>query len=126
MFNWKNKTAIYIGRFQPFHEGHKNLFLKVLKKDKQVAILVMDSFNINKKNPFKFNEVKKKIKLALKNYKNKFIIIKIPVVSRVAYGRKVGYKINRIRLTNKLENISATKIRKKNQIKLKKVNVKII
>ena len=69
MFKWKNKTAVYIGRFQPFHSGHKNLFLKALKKDKQVAILVMDSFNINKKNPFKFNEVKKRIKLALKNMK---------------------------------------------------------
>tara|TARA_Y100001970_G_C14168325_1_gene822640 strand:- start:334 stop:708 length:375 start_codon:yes stop_codon:yes gene_type:complete len=113
MFNWKNKTAIYIGRFQPFHDGHKNLFLKALKKDKQVAILVMDSFDINKKNPFKFNEVKKRINLALKKYKNKFVIIKIPVVSRVVYGRKVGYKINRIRLTNKIEQISATKIRKK-------------
>ena len=113
MFNWKNKTAIYIGRFQPFHDGHKNLFLKAIKKDKQVAILVMDSFHINKKNPFKFNEVKKRINLALKKYKNKFVIIKIPVVSRVVYGRKVGYKINRIRLTNKIEQISATKIRKK-------------
>ena len=113
MFNWKNKTAIYIGRFQPFHDGHKNLFLKALKKDKQVAILVMDSFHINKKNPFKFSEVKKRINLALKKYKNKFVIIKIPVVSRVVYGRKVGYNINRIRLTNKIEQISATKIRKK-------------
>ena len=113
MFNWKNKTAIYIGRFQPFHDGHKNLFLKTLKKDKQLAILVMDSFNINKKNPFKFSEVKKRIKFALKKYENKFIIIKIPVVSRVVYGRNVGYKINKIRLPIKIEKISATNIRKK-------------
>lgn len=123
MFKWKNKTAIYIGRFQPFHEGHKNLFLKALKKDKQVAILVMDSFNINKKNPLKFNEVEKRIKLALKNYKNKFIIIKIPVVSRVVYGRKVGYKINRIHLNKRIENISATKIRKKKSSNIKNQSV---
>ena len=32
MFNWKKKTSIYIGRFQPFHDGHKTLFLKTLKK----------------------------------------------------------------------------------------------
>tara|TARA_Y100000816_G_scaffold292443_1_gene287743 strand:+ start:1460 stop:1567 length:108 start_codon:yes stop_codon:yes gene_type:complete len=31
-FNWKNKTAIYIGRFQPFHDGHKKLFTDALKK----------------------------------------------------------------------------------------------
>ncbi len=59
-FNWKKKTAIYIGRFQPFHIGHKNLFLKVLKNSDQVCILVMDSQGINKKNPYSFNIVKKK------------------------------------------------------------------
>ena len=51
--------------------------------------------------------------MALKKYKNKFIIIKIPVVSSVVYGRKVGYKIKKINLPMKIEKISATKIRKK-------------
>ena len=31
-FNWKLKSALYIGRFQPFHEGHKQIFLEGLKK----------------------------------------------------------------------------------------------
>ena len=112
-FNWKKKTCIYIGRFQPFHEGHKKLFLKGIKKSGQVAILVMDSFNINRKNPYKFSYVKKKVNKSLKDYKNKYIIIKIPVVSSVIYGRKVGYKIQKIKLSKKIENVSATKIRKK-------------
>ena len=112
-FNWRKKTAIYIGRFQPFHDGHKKIFLKSLKKNQQVAILVMDSFNINSKNPFQFHLVKKKINNELKKYKNKFVIIKIPVVSEVVYGRKVGYKIRKIKLPKKIEMISATKIRKK-------------
>ncbi len=113
-FNWKKKTAIFIGRFQPFHDGHKKIFQNVLKRNKQVCILVMDSYKVNKKNPFKFDYVKKKIKIALKNYKNKYIIKKIPVVSEVVYGRKVGYKIRKIKLAKEIENISATKIRKKN------------
>ena len=65
-FNWRKKTAIYIGRFQPFHDGHKKLFLNALKKNKQVAILIMDSYGINKKNPFKFKYVQDKIKNGLK------------------------------------------------------------
>lgn len=113
MFSWKNKTAIYIGRFQPFHEGHKRLFLNALKKNKQVAILVMDSKGVGTKNPFSFKEVKKKIIQNLKEYKKQYIIIKIPVVSELIYGRKVGYKIRKIKLEKKIENISATKIRKK-------------
>ena len=58
MFNWKKKTAIYIGRFQPFHTGHIKLFENALKKNSQVAILVMDSHKVNKKNPLKFSQVK--------------------------------------------------------------------
>ena len=56
----------------------------------------MDSYGVNKKNPYKFNFVKNKINQALKEYKDKFIIIKIPVVSSLIYGRKVGYKIKKI------------------------------
>ena len=111
-FSWKKQTAIYIGRFQPFHKGHETLFLKAFKKDGQVAILVMDSFGINKKNPFKFSYVKKKINQTLEKYKGRYIIIKVPVISRVVYGRKVGYKIEKIKTTQLVENISATKIRK--------------
>jgi len=113
MFNWKYKTAIYLGRFQPFHDGHKKLFENALKKNNQVAILVMDSFNVNKKNPFKFNEVKKKIDNQLKKYKNKYIIIKVPVISEIVYGRSVGYKIRKVNLPKHIQKISATKIRNK-------------
>jgi adenylylsulfate kinase len=111
-FNWKKKTAIYIGRFQPFHEGHKKLFLNALKKNGQVAILIMDSYKVNIKNPFKFNYVKKKIDISLKKYKGNYIIIKIPVVSEVIYGRKVGYKFRNIKVSKKIEKISATNIRR--------------
>tara|TARA_B100000029_G_C16798810_1_gene675859 strand:+ start:352 stop:513 length:162 start_codon:yes stop_codon:yes gene_type:complete len=38
------------------------------------------------------------------------IIKKIPVVSELIYGRKVGYKIRKINLPKSIENISATKI----------------
>lgn len=112
-FKWKKKTAIFIGRFQPFHNGHKEMFLRTLGRNKQVCILVMDSYGINKKNPFEFSYVRKKINEALLEYKNMYTIIKIPVVSEVVYGRKVGYKFRKIKLPKLIEKISATKIRKK-------------
>jgi len=112
MFNWKKKTSIFIGRFQPFHEGHKRIFLKTLKNSGQVAILVMDSHKVGIKNPLPFKNVKKKINARLKLYKKKYVIIKIPVVNELVYGRKVGYKIKKIR-NKKTEIISSTKIRKK-------------
>ena len=110
--NWKKPTAQMLGRFQPFHDGHKKVFLNILKKNSQVTILVMDSFGVNKKNPFKFLYVKKIIKKMLKEYEGKYTIIKIPVVSEVVYGRKTGYKIRNVKLSKKIESISATKIRR--------------
>ena len=125
MFSWKKKTSIFIGRFQPFHEGHKRIFLKTLRSSGQVAILVMDSHKVGIKNPLKFKDVKKKINLRLKLYKKKYIIIKIPVVNELIYGRKVGYKIKKIRNRN-TENISATKIRTKAKKKFGKNYVKYL
>ncbi len=45
----------------------------------------MDSYKINKKNPCRFNAVKRIVIKELIKYKNKFIIIKIPVVKEVVY-----------------------------------------
>ena len=41
--------------------------LKALKENKQVAILVMDSCNVNSKNPFKFKSAYKEITPFRKN-----------------------------------------------------------
>ena len=72
----------------------------------------MDSHKVGIKNPLPFKNVKKKINARLKLYKKKYVIIKIPVVNELVYGRKVGYKIKKIR-NKKTEIISSTKIRKK-------------
>ncbi len=114
--NWKKKTGIYIGRFQPIHDGHFEIIKRAIKKNGQIAILVMDSFNVNNKNPFTFREVKKRIDKKLNGFQNKYKIIKIPVVSELIYGRKVGYKINKYNIGKKLEKISATNIRKRLKI----------
>ena len=75
-FNWKKKTAIYIGRFQPFHLGHKKLFLDGLKKNGQVAILVMDSQNVGNKKPLNINIVKKKLNQLLKNMRTDMLLLR--------------------------------------------------
>lgn len=114
--NWRKKTGIYIGRFQPIHDGHVEIIKRAIKKNGQIVILVMDSYKVNKKNPLTFNQVKLRIHKKLIKFRNKYQIIKIPVVSEVIYGRKVGYKINKYQIGKKLEKISATKIRKKLKI----------
>lgn len=113
-FRWndQNLTTQMLGRFQPFHLGHKLLFYEMLKKNEQVLVMVKDVFKIGD-NPFTFMEIKKKISNELKYFSNRFKIIKSPNISVISYGRDVGYKIKKINLPAPIQKISATKIRKK-------------
>ena len=113
MINWKKKTSIFIGRFQPFHEGHYALFEEIIKKTGQVCIQVRDVQGVND-NPFNFETVKKNIEERLNpKYKNRFKIILVPNITNISYGRGVGYKIEEVVLPEKIQQISATKIRDK-------------
>lgn len=56
-------ALVFIGRFQPFHNGHKAVVDAALEKAKEVIIVVGSSFAArNIRNPFTFNERKAMIK----------------------------------------------------------------
>ena len=67
-------------------------------------------------NPFDFEDVKQNIIKGLSKYGYKegkeYIVIKVPNVVDISYGRGVGYTIEEVVLPEKIQNISATKIRK--------------
>tara|TARA_X000000368_G_scaffold414085_2_gene403315 strand:- start:761 stop:1165 length:405 start_codon:yes stop_codon:yes gene_type:complete len=114
-YEWDNKkpTAQMLGRWQPFHDGHYALFEEIIKKTGQVSIQVRDVQGVDD-NPFDFESVKKNIEERLNpKYKNRFKIILVPNVTNICYGRGVGYKIEEIILSEEIQAISATKIRKK-------------
>ena len=114
-YDWDNKkpTAQMLGRWQPFHDGHYALFEEIIKKTGQVCIQVRDVKGVND-NPFNFEDVKLKIEERLNlKYKNKFKVILVPNITNICYGRGVGYKIEEVVLSDEIQKISATKIRKK-------------
>ena len=82
------------------------------KKTGQVCFLIRDVQGVDD-NPFDFDAVKKNIeeKLAA-NYKNRFKVVLVPNITNICYGRGVGYNIEEIVLPEKIQKISATKIRK--------------
>jgi len=115
MHKWDNKkpTAQMLGRWQPWHEGHQELFKRILKKTGQVNIMVRDVQGVED-NPFNFETVKKNIEDKLNpKYKGMFKITLVPNITNICYGRMVGYKIEEIVLDEKIQKISATKIRAK-------------
>lgn len=108
----KKPTALMIGRYQPFHDGHKALFLESLKRVGQVCIMVRDTGGLNTSNPFHMEDVIRRIEEALKDYSGQFIVIPAPNITAVYYGRDVGYSVEKIDLPPEVEAISATNIRK--------------
>tara|TARA_B100001057_G_C22413229_1_gene780532 strand:+ start:300 stop:638 length:339 start_codon:yes stop_codon:yes gene_type:complete len=103
------KSAMMLGRYQPFHKGHKELFKKALEKTGHVTIMVRDCNDEN--NPFNFQQIENKIKESLNEYHGKFIIMQVPNITNICYGRDVGYKIEEIILPEEIQKISATDIR---------------
>jgi hypothetical protein len=99
--------SIYIGSL-----ALAQLINGTLKKTGQVNIMVRDVQGVGD-NPFDFNTVKKNIEIALKDFKNRVKIELVPNITNICYGRSVGYKIEEIVLSEELQKISATEIRKK-------------
>ncbi len=105
--------SLFIGRWQPFHEGHKALIGSVLQEGGKVVIAVRDT-PVSENDPY---NIKERIAYIKKNYKgNKDVeVIPIPDIKEVCYGRDVGWGIRRIRLKRQTEEISATKTRDSNK-----------
>lgn len=112
--DYKKPTTQLLGRFQPWHRGHTELFRKAISKTGQVAILLRESDGTDK-NPFSFDERVKLIATALSEedfiFGIHYDIIKVPNIVNITYGRDVGYAIEQERLGADVEAISATAIR---------------
>ena len=109
----KLNTALIIGRWQPWHKGHRELFKAALNKAEKVAIGVRHTHATDGKNPFNFDEVKAFIDKDLSDdYAGMYDVIELPNITNVIYGRDVGYKVEKISLGDDIEKISATKVRK--------------
>ena len=108
------KYSMFIGRWQPWHNGHRWLIDQRLNEGKNVLICVRE-VSKDDKNPYDPLEVKenveKKLEELIINQKVKVIII--PDIESVNYGRGVGYDIIEHVPPSEIGKISATKIRKK-------------
>jgi cytidyltransferase-like protein len=111
-FDPQKPTALFIGRYQPFHGGHQHLIEEGLRRVGQVCIAVRDTHGVDADNPLPFFAVKQRIEAALSAHVGRFVIVPLPNISDVFYGRDVGYNVERIVLGKDREAISATKIRR--------------
>jgi cytidyltransferase-like protein len=108
----EGQFAMFIGRWQPLHDGHKALFKQAMDEGKNVLICIRD-IEPDEKNPFTADEVKENI---MEHYifemmDGKVKVMVIPDICSVEFGRGVGYDIIEHVPPQTIHDISATKIR---------------
>ena len=112
-FDWKKETVQMLGRWQPWHDGHRALFERLLAKTGQVVIQVRDVQGWQGSNPFEVEKVKNFIKRDLDPlYQGQYEIQVVPNIVHIGWGRGVGYTAGEETFDETVTDISATKIRK--------------
>ena len=107
-----SQWSLFIGRWQPLHTGHKELFRQVISEGGKVCVAIRDG-EVNEKNPFSpfqvmdniFNEMQAEVEAGTLK------VIIIPDICSVEFGRGVGYDIIEHIPPPEIAKISATKIR---------------
>ena len=106
--------SLFIGRWQPWHPGHKWLINQRLNEGKNVCVAIRD-VEVNENQPWDAETIKKNVEVELHNLiqEGKIKVIVIPDIESVNYGRGVGYEIIEHVPPTDIKEISATKIRQK-------------
>jgi nicotinamide mononucleotide adenylyltransferase len=110
--NSGKQYSMFIGRWQPWHEGHRWLIDQRLNEGKNVLICIRD-IQPDEKNPFSASEVELNIKKELWQLvgQERVKVMIIPDIESVNFGRGVGYDIIEHIPPQEVGDISATKIR---------------
>ncbi len=112
VFDWRRETVQMLGRWQPWHAGHRALFERAIAKTGQVCIMIRDCQGWQGSNPFEVERVKNFIRRDLDPlYQGQYEIQIVPNIVNITYGRDVGYKIEQEVFDDATHSISATKIR---------------
>lgn len=105
---------MFIGRWQPWHAGHRWLIDQRLKDGKKVLLAIRD-VEPDEKNPWTPQEVLSNLTNELLDLieEGKLKIIIIPDIESVNIGRGVGYDVIEHMPPEEIRDISATGIRNK-------------
>jgi cytidyltransferase-like protein len=106
----KDKHAVFIGRFQPYHKGHIELINQKLSTGVPVLIMVRDVEPDNK-NPFTAEQSVDMIRKYHESRNDNVKVMIIPDIESINFGRGVGYEVNEFTPPKELGWVSATTIR---------------
>ena len=111
-FDWRRETVQMLGRWQPWHAGHRALFERLIARTGQVVIQIRDVQGWQSSNPFSFEQVAGFIRRDLDPlYQGQYEIQLVPNITHIGWGRGVGYTSGEEAFDESVTAISATKIR---------------
>lgn len=110
IYDWTEPTTLMLGRYQPWHEGHQALKNEAHKRTDHVLIGVRNTHRTSEKDPLPYEEVARYIHE--NNEQGNQLIMKLPNITNIVYGRDVGYKVEHVDLPPEIQAISATQKRK--------------
>ena len=110
LFDWSAPTTLQLGRYQPWHEGHQALKNEAHKRTNQVLVGVRNTYGTSEKDPMTYKEVE--FYIEKDNFNKDTLIMRLPNITNIVYGRDVGYKIEQVELPADIQAISATQKRK--------------
>lgn len=111
LFDWSAPTTLQLGRYQPWHEGHQALKVEAHNRTNQVLVGVRNTFGTSEKDPLPYAKVEELIWEQNKNRADT-LILRLPNITNIVYGRDVGYKIEQVDLGADIHAISATEKRR--------------
>ena len=113
VFDWQKETVQQLGRWQPWHPGHRALFDRLIQRTGQVVIQIRDCQGWQGSNPFAIDQVKNAIRRDLDPvYQGQYEIQVVPNITHIGWGRGVGYTSGEETFDESITNISGTQIRK--------------
>jgi cytidyltransferase-like protein len=101
--------AMFVGRWQPLHLGHQELFKRAMDEGKNVLICIRD-IQPDEKNPFTAEQIRENISNFYSEEERVKVMV-IPDICSIEFGRGVGYDIIEHVPPTEIGEISATKIR---------------
>lgn len=106
-FDPRRATALFVGRYQPFHDGHRRLIEEGIRRVGQACLAVRNAQGTGLPNPLPFLEVRQAIDAGLRAHAGRYVVLPLPNVTHAFFGRDLDCVVERIDLRAELETMSA-------------------
>ena len=117
--DWTRPTALFLGRFQPWHSGHRAIVDQIFYKNdsstpserrtNRASQLVIMVRSPSAADPHTFEEIKSMIiKDINTDYPRRYEVMEVPNITNIFFGRSIGFEVERIYLSEVLEPVENT------------------